>query len=116
MGILKKENAELRSDTLVVDIMGGNEINLREIGTTDVQPNALEGFEPEDPLGDVIPGGILIMDANGNLKVENVTNDYGRYRASLFLPDELEEFGKSKSSRKDEAEEDTRGGAGKGGK
>ncbi len=112
--VRKQENASVKSNILVVDIIGGDEARMRDLGAQDVEPNPIDGFEPEDSMGSVIPGEVLLMDSYGNLSIQDSAEDYGRYRSALFLPDESNSFGKSK--RKEEEDDTGAGGKGAGGK
>jgi hypothetical protein len=85
---------------LVVDIIGGRAINLKEAGAVNIDLNPVEGYEPGP--SNTVPGEILLMDATGKFEIKNTISEYGKYRANLFLPDETNEYGKKKEPPREE--------------
>ncbi len=86
------ENAEAKTDALVVDIMGGMELPIRDT-----------------KLEYQTPGEILIMDANGNFHVQNNLTDLKMYRHSLLIDDEFSVYGKvRRSESQDDSGDDIR--------
>lgn len=95
------EEANLRSDGVLIDVMGGERL--------DVPRN--------EPIQYDLPGETLIMDRNGEFIISNDIEDLMDARHALRLPDEKAEYGGKKAARRaeQEAAEMMRGGGGYGG-
>ncbi|MCH2183655.1 MAG: hypothetical protein MK108_16780 [Mariniblastus sp.] len=75
---------ELKTGAVVVDILGGEDLRISQ-----------------SKMDFKLPGEVLIMDADGNFRVQNDINDRLGYRHALFLDDELAEVGKKKKKKDD---------------
>ena len=82
------EEAELRSDGVLIDVMGGNRL--------DIGRNA--------PIQYNLPGETLIMDSEGTFIISNDMEDLKEARHALRLPDEKAEYGGKKAARRAERE------------
>ena len=79
---------ELKTDAVVIDILGGEDLRITQ-----------------SKMNFSLPGEILIMDAEGNFRVQNDIKDRLNFRHALFLDDELAEVGKKKKKKEDEFNE-----------
>ncbi len=76
---------ELITDAVVIDILGGEDLKISQ-----------------SKMDFNMPGEVLIMDAEGNFRVQNDVKDRLDYRHALFLDDELAEVGKKKKKKEDD--------------
>ena len=92
------EDANLRSNGVLIDVMGGNRLEVSR----------------NDPIQYDLPGETLIMDASGEFIISNDIEDLKDARHALRLPDEKAEYGGKKAARRaqQEKEEMMRGGGG----
>ena len=79
--VLRADNEPIQTNGVVVDIMGGMSL-----------PYTV-------PMRYQAPTDVLVLDASGNLRVQNSLDDYKGYRHALFLEDEKAEYGKPRPSR-----------------
>ncbi len=78
--VLRADNERINTNGVVVDIMGGLELPYRNL-----------------PIRFQAPTDVLILDASGNLRVQNSLEDYKGYRHALFMEDEKAEYGKPRA-------------------
>jgi hypothetical protein len=78
---------EMKTGAVVIDILGGEDLRITQ-----------------SKMDFNLPGEVLIMDADGNFRVQNDINDRLEFRHALFLDDELAEVGKKKKSKEDDNE------------
>lgn len=97
--VRKVEDAEIKTDAVVVDIMGGTEV--RDLSSS------------RSPIKYNVPGEVLVMTADGDLTVRNDIADKMDYFLTLLQEDEIAEIG-GKKKKKDTIDE--RGGRGRGGR
>lgn len=92
------EEAEVQSDGVLIDVMGGDRLEIAR--------NA--------PIQYDLPGETLIMNSDGKFIISNDIEDRQDARHALRLPDEKSEFGGKKAARRaeQEAAEMLRGGGG----
>ncbi len=103
--VRKLPDADIETDTMVVDMLGGNEV--RELSNS------------RSPIKYFIPGEVLLMGPNGELTVRNNSDDKENFNLALFLDDEVAEIGKKKSNDDEDKSRDRdrgRGGGDDGGR
>lgn len=79
------EKAEIKTDAIVVDLMGGEKLS----------------FKGKKTLDYTEPGEALVMDASGNFHLQNDIRDTKGFRHSLFRDDESNGYGKPKATEDD---------------
>lgn len=101
--VRKLPDAEIKTNTMVVDMMGGREV--RELNSS------------RSPIKYYLPGEVLVMEPNGELVVRNNSDDKENYFHALFLDDEVAEVGKKRAAddEEDRSRGRDRGDRGKGG-
>jgi len=77
------DNAPIISKTVVVDMMGGEELTLPK----------------EELMRHNLPAEILVMNEDGSFHVSNDMNDKGRLKRTLFLPDDTASVGGDRALR-----------------
>ncbi len=82
------EEANLRSGGVLIDVMGGNRLEIAR----------------NDPIQYDLPGETLIMDSKGMFIISNDIEDLKDARHALRLPDEKAEYGGKKAARRAEQE------------
>ncbi len=95
--VRRLDEYEVETDAILVDVVGGESLPIR----SDIPVN--------------MPGEILIMDAEGNFRVQDNLRDAMGYRHSLFKEDDSNEFGKRKTPKKKESRDGGGGGRDGGG-
>jgi hypothetical protein len=84
MTVHEYKNAEIKTDAIVVDLMGGKNL--------DIKSSKMEF---------TTPGAILVMDANGNFKIHDESKDLKAFRHSMFRDDESNEYGRRREKTAD---------------
>ena len=82
------EEADLRSDGVLIDVMGGSQLDIGR----------------NNPIQYDLPGETLIMDSKGEFIISNDMEDLKDARHALRLPDEKAEYGGKRAARRAEQE------------
>ncbi len=82
------DQANLRSNGVLIDVMGGQRLDLPR----------------NEPLEYELPGETLIMEQDGDFIISNDIEDLEKVRHALRLPDERAEYGGKKAARRAEEE------------
>lgn len=90
------EEADIRSNGVLIDVMGGQRLDIAR----------------NEPMQYELPGETLIMNEDGDFVISNDIEDLKEARHALRLPDEKAEYGGKKAARRaeEEAMEMMRGG------
>ena len=94
------EEANFETGATVVDVMGGERLNLPK----------------GEPVQYSLPGESLVMDSNGQFRVNNDIEQRTSARHALRTPDEKSEYGKKKKKKKSKRSDDEFGVGGSSGR
>ena len=84
------EEANFETGATVVDVMGGERLNLPK----------------GEPVQYSLPGESLVMDSNGQFRVNNDIEQRTSARHALRTPDEKSEYGKKKKKKKSKRDDE----------